>query len=237
MIIDIDDPKSVQAAMEGIARDWFDPAGLYAGLKVGGKTDSSGFWAIPTRMLADVSEFLGWTSEKFLGEWDKRCFENDTKFMGYHCTRHSDMGVFLEKGILPLSGETVKLTNNEGQKTEERGVLQYRLRQTPGPWFLLGYRCAKKPDNHFRLKGPEILLGCDGYHVGVEPAKSIPLIIHCAIPYSLLSETGYFAFCALRAYFSFLDPEDGSDDFFDGYSIDLQGKTLDPGHIVKVEET
>ncbi|MFC1867189.1 hypothetical protein ACFL0H_03540 [Thermodesulfobacteriota bacterium] len=79
-------------------------------------------------------------------------------------------------------------------------------------------------------------MACAGYHVDVDPAKSVPLIIHCAIPYSILSEKDYFAFCVLIAYFNSLDPEDDLNNLFDGYSIDLKGKGLDPRHIVKIEQ-
>ncbi len=236
MIIDIDNSDSVHAAVQHISKDWFDPVKIYAGLKAAGKTESSGFWCPGTHMLTAVSGFLGWTSAQFLNEWDQRCIGNDMKFMGYHCTRHSDKHVFFEKGILPLSEETIRLSEDSSQTVQGRRMWEYRFHQSPGPWFLLSYKCAKKPENHFFLKGPEILLGCVGEHVGVEPADSVPLIIHCAIPYSLLSEKDYFAFCVLRAYFDFLDPEDDMSDPFDGYSIDLRGKVLDPRHIIRIEE-
>jgi len=69
MIIDIDDQKSVQDAMERISKDWFDPAKMYVGLKAAGKTDSSGFWHIASNMLADVSSSLGWATAQFLKHW------------------------------------------------------------------------------------------------------------------------------------------------------------------------
>ena len=156
--------------------------------------------------------------------------------MGYHCTRHSDKRVFLEKGVLPLSAETIKLTEGKKQTAQEVSMWEYRSQRSPGPWFLLSYKCSKRPENHFCLKGPEILLGCVGHQVDVDPATSVPLIIHCAIPYPLLSEKDYFAFCVLSAYFNFLDPEDDLDNRFDGYSIDLKGKVIDPRHIVRIEE-
>lgn len=236
MIIDIDNKESVQAAMERISKDWFDPAELYNGLKTAAKTDSLGFWCETAHMLADVSSCLGLVSDRFLAEWNQRCIDSEMKLMGYHCTRHSDKGVFREKGILPLSEETVKLNDYESQTAQRIYLINYRYNQSPGPSFFLSYNRAKKPDNHF-FNGPEILLACDGHHVGVDNAKSFPLIIHCAIPYSLLSVKDYFAFCILRAYFNFLNPEDGSENFFDGYSIDLRGKALDPKHIVKIEKT
>lgn len=236
MIIDIDDQESVKAAMERLSNDWFNAEETYTGLKAAQKTESSGFWGISAQMLTVVSGFLGLTSAKFLDEWDRRCMANGTKFMGYHCTRHNDKGVFLEKGILPLSDETVRLSESKSQTAQGRSNWEYRSQRSPGPCFLLSYKCAKKPDNHFCLRGAEVLLGCVGYQVGVDPAKAVPLIIHCAIPYPLLFGKDYFAFCVLCAYFNFLDPEDGSGDLFDGYSIDLRGKALDPRHIIRIEE-
>jgi hypothetical protein len=144
--------------------------------------------------------------------------------------------VFLEKGILPLSEETVRVSDNGSQAMRGKSMWEYRSQRSPGPCFLLSYKCAKRPENPFCLEGPEILLGCAGEHIGVDPAKSTPLIIHCAIPYSLLSEKDYFAFCVLCAYFNFLDPDDDPSGLFDGYSIDLRGKTLDSRHIVRIEE-
>ena len=236
MIVDIDNRESIQTAIELITKNWFNPAEMYVHLRAAGKTDSSGFWNIHTDMVAAISCLLGCSSDEFLSEWDQRCIGNDTKFMGYHCTRHSDKWVFLEKGILPLSEETVRLSNASCQSAREKSMREYRFERSPGPFFLLSYKCAKKPDNYFCLNGPEILLGCVGHHVGVNPVKSVPLIIHCVIPYSFLSETDYFAFCVLLAYFNFLDPEDDACDLFDSYSIDLRGKALDPKYIVKIEE-
>jgi len=236
IIIDIDNSESVQTAVSQLSEGWFNPVELYTGLKANGKTNSSGFWGIATKMMSEVSGFLGWTSAQFLTEWDQRCIDSNTKFMGYHCTRHSDKRLFIEKGILPLSEETIRLSEDKSQTPQGKGMWEYRSQRSPGPWFLLSYKCAKKPENHFCLKGPEILLGCVGHHVGADSAKSVPLIIHCAIPYSLLSEKDYFAFCVLRAYFNLLDLEDDLSDLFDGYSIDLRGNVLDPRHIVRIEE-
>jgi len=236
MIIDIDNRESVQAAIELITKDWFDPEEIYMRLKAAGETYSSGFWNIHTDMVAAMSCLLGCTSDEFLKEWDQRCIGNDTRFMGYHCTRHSDKRVFLEKGILPLSEETVRLGIDTSQSARETRIREHRFERSPGPFFLLSYKCAKKPDNHFCLNGPEILLGCVGQHIGVDPAKSVPLIIHCVIPYSFLLERDYFTFCLFLAYFNFLDPEDDARDLFDGYSIDLRGQALDPRYIIRIEE-
>jgi hypothetical protein len=236
IIIDIDNSESVQAAVSRVSGGWYAPVEMYADLKANGKTNSPNFWGIATQMLTDVSGFLGWTSAQFMNEWDRRCIGNNTKFMGYHCTRHSDERVFIEKGVLPLPEDTIRLSEDKGQTALGKNMWEYRTQRSPGPCFLLSYKCAKSPENHFCLKGPEILLACAGHHVDVDPAKSVPLIIHCAIPYSALSEKDYFAFCVLRAYFNFLDPEDDLNNLFDGYSIDLKGKGLDPRHIVRVEK-
>jgi len=59
MIIDIDNSESVQAAVNQVSKSWFDPVEMYAGLKADGRTNSSGFWAIATQMMTDVSGFLG----------------------------------------------------------------------------------------------------------------------------------------------------------------------------------
>jgi hypothetical protein len=236
MIIDIDDSKSVQAAVGRFSEGWFNPEEMYSDLKTDGKTNSPEFWGVTTHLLADVSGSLGLTPAQFLNEWNQRCISHDAKIMGYHCTRHSDKQVFAEKGILPLSEETIRLSEDTNQTPQAKSMWEYRSQRSPGPWFLLSYKCAKSPDNHFSLRGPEILLACTGHHIDVDPAKSVPLIVHCAIPYSILSEKDYFALCILRAYFNFLDPEDDLTNLFEGYSIDLKGKGLDPQYIVRIEE-
>ena len=71
--------------------------------------------------------------------------------------------------------------------------------------------------------------------VSTESEESIPLIIHCAIPFEILPNKNYYTFCILRAYFNFLDPEDDTEDFFEAYSIDLNGNALDPQYIVRIE--
>ena len=77
----------------------------------------------------------------------------------------------------------------------------------------------------------------EGRHVDVDPEQSFPLLIHCAIPYSIIPDPeGYLAFCILSAYFNFIDPTDESNLSFEGYSIDLKGTILDPCHIVRIEE-
>ena len=40
----------------------------------------------------------------------------------------------------------------------------------------------------------------------------------------------------LKAYFLYIDPEDESDNPFEGSSIDLCGSPLDPKYILQIEE-
>jgi hypothetical protein len=236
MIIDIDDCRSLQAMVNRVSESWFNPEKTYSDFKANRKTDSPSFWAITRQLLGGVSESLGQRPAEFLEIWNQRCITRGVKIMGYHCTRHSDKQVFAEKGILPLSEETIKLLEEENQTPQARYMWEYRSQRSPGPFFLLSYAFAKNPDNHFCRKGPEILLACSGRHVDVNREKSVPLIIHCAIPYSILPDKDYYAFCILRAYFNFMDPNDEAINLFEGYSIDLQGRILDPCHILRIEE-
>jgi hypothetical protein len=236
MIVDIDNSRSVQALVDKVSEYWFDPKGMYSDLKANGKTNSPHFWAITHQLLADISEYLDQTSEEFLNKWNKKCVTHGARIMGYHCTRHSNKEVFAEKGILPLSNETIKIFEDRNQSMKAKGMWEYRSQRGPGPYFLLSYADAKNPSNHFCNSGPEILLACAGYQVDVDPVRSIPLIIHCAIPYSILPDKDYYAFCILIACFNSIDPEDDSNNLFEGYSIDLKGNALDPQYIVKIEE-
>ncbi|MFC1867190.1 hypothetical protein ACFL0H_03545 [Thermodesulfobacteriota bacterium] len=151
MIIDIDNSESVQTAVSRISEGWFDPTEMYADLKANGKTNSPDFWGIATHMRTYASGFLGWTSAQFMNEWDRRCVCNNTKFMGYHCTRHSEKRVFTEKGILPLSEELIKLFEEKGQRAQGKSMWELRSQRSPGPWFFLSYKCAKSPENNFCL--------------------------------------------------------------------------------------
>ena len=236
MILDIDNSNSVQALVNTVSKHWFNPESMYSELKTLGKTNLPYFWGITTCLLADVSDYLDQTSEGFLDTWNQKYITHDVKIMGYHCTHHSNKEVFIEKGILPLSNETIRITGDRNQTFEAKRMWVYRSQRSPGPWFLLSYKDAKNPNNHFCLNGPEILLSSAGYQVNVDPAKSIPLIIHCAIPYSILPDKDYYAFCILRAYFNFIDPEERSGNLFEGYSIDLKGNALKPQYIIRIEE-
>src|SRR4030067_658800 len=153
MIMDIDDSKSLRAMVERVSERWFNPEETYSDLKANRKTDSPNFWAITSQLLRDVSESLGQRPAEFLEIWNQRCITHGTKIMGYHCTRHSDKQVFAEKGILPLSEETIKLLENENQTPQAKRMREYRSQRSPGPWLLLSYAFTKNPDNHFCLKG------------------------------------------------------------------------------------
>lgn len=236
MIVDIDNSESVQALVGRVSEYWFDPKGMYCDFKANGKTNSPDFWAITDRLLANISEYFDQKSDEFLDTWNQKCVTLGARIMGYHCTRHSNKEVFAEKGILPLSNETIRIFENRNLSMGAKGMWEHRSQRSPGPYFLLSYKDAKNPNNYFCISGPEILLACAGYQVDADPAKSIPLVIHCAIPYSILPDKDYYAFCILRAYFNSIDPEDDSNNLFEGYSIDLKGNALDPQYIVRVEE-
>lgn len=236
IIIDIDDSESVETLVDMVSEHWFNPKEMYSDLKANGKTNSPNFWNVTEHLLSDVSEYLGQISEEFLDIWNQKCMRHGTKIMGYHCTRHSNKNIFSEKGILPLSDETVRFSENKNQTSEAKEMLKFRSQRSPGPWFLLSYKSAKNPDNHFCLTGPEILLACSGYQVDADPTNLVPLVIHCGIPYSILPDKDYYVFCILRAYFNFIDPEDDSNNLFEGYSIDLKGKALDAQFIIRTEE-
>ncbi len=234
MIVDIDDIDSVKGFVSMIAENWFNPDKMYSDLKANGTTESSEFWGIPKDLLTIVSEYLNHSSDEFLHTWNVKCSKHNTKIMGYHCTRHSNEEVFAEKGILPLSDETIKITENLDNNIEAKETWEKRFQKSPGPWFLLSYEDAKNPNNNFCINGPEILQLCSGHQPNADSANSIPLILHSAIPYSMLNDKEYIVFCILRAYFNFIDPEDGFN--FDGYSIDLNGRKLEPKYIINYEK-
>lgn len=237
MIVDIENFKSLQSMIARVTEGWFSAEEIYSNLKANRKTDSFAFWGESSQLLRDVASTIRQSPEEFTRTWNQRCISHAIKIMGYHCTRHSDKRAFTEKGILPLSEETIKFFEEENQTSEARRMWEYRFKKSPGPCFLLSYTYAKNPDEHSFFEGPEILLICTGRHVDVDPKKSVPLLIHCAIPYSIIPDLDdYFAYCILKAYFNFIDPEDESNNMFKGASIDLKGKILNPYHIVRIEE-
>ena len=182
MILDIDNSESVQAVVNKLTEYWFNPDKMYSDLKANGKTNSPDFWGITDHMIDNISEDLNQTPEEFLNIWNQKCVTCSVKIIGHHCTRHSNKEVFTGKGILPLSDETIKIHRNQNMEAER--MWEYRSQRSPGPWFLLSYKDAKNPNNHFCNNGPEILLACDGYQPNIEPAKSIPLRICEIITYT-----------------------------------------------------
>lgn len=235
MIVDIDNSESVQAFVNKITQNWFNPDKVYYALRANGKT-STNFWHITDVLLDSISGCLNQAKEEFVDIWNQKCLTYSVKIMGYHCTRHSNKNIFSEKGILPLSEKIIKI--NDVQSVEAKRMWEYRSQQTPGPFFLLSYKFAKSPSNGFCSHGSEVLLSCNGYQMNADTVGLIPLIIHCAIPYSILPDPdkNYYAFSILIAYFNFIDPDVDSGNLFEGSSIDLKGNKLDPEHIVQIEE-
>ena len=235
MILDIDNSGSVESFVSRITANWFDVNSMYFALKFDSLTNLTNFWNITDYMVDKISNYLGCTSEYFLKNWEQKSLELNALLMCYHCTRHSDKEVFIKEGILPLSEKTIKLSKNQ-QKSQAEEAWEYRSKRGSGPYFFLSYKSAKDPDNHFHQYGPEILLAVDGHQPSNNPKKSIPLIIHCAIPFSVIPNKKFCIFCILKAYFLFLDPEDDPENLFEGSPIDLNGSALDPKHIVRIEE-
>jgi len=170
-----------------------------------------------------------------------------------------DKSIEIFFSMLKLAFPTVSLP--DGQKQEliqligNASLWKYRSGKGAGPYFFLSYKNAQMSDNFFHASGTEIwwlfvdilLSYCQNRKIAFpcsdrnECRKIIagelrPLILHCAIPFSTLPTDDYYIFCMLRAYFLFIDPEDDSDNLFEGYSIDLCGNSLDPKYIVKIEE-
>lgn len=207
---------------------------MYYNLKTDSQINWTDFWNISDSLVNTISNSLQCSSEYFLKTWEKRCSENNARIKGYHCTRHSNKEVFYKNGILPLSQETVEIDQDQ-TRSEASDIWNHRSTVGAGPYLCLSYKSAKAPNNQY-FKGPEILLGVDGHQPNNDPQRSSPLIVHCEIPISILSDKNYYIFCALKAFLNFLDPEDESVNHFDGASIDLKGRSLDPEYIVKIEE-
>lgn len=234
MILYIDNSKSVQTFVRKITSDWFDVDSMYYELKSDSQTNWTNFWNITDSMINTISNYLKCSPDQFLKFWEEKCFIYGGMVKGYHCTRHSNKEVFFKNGILPLSEKTIEYSNNH-QQPDAVEIWNYRSTIGAGPYFCLSYKSAKDPNNHY-FNGPEILLAVNGHQPTMNSEKSIPLIIHCEIPFSILHNKKYFIFCTLKAYLNFLDPEDGTEDLFEGASIDLNGNHLEPKYIVRIEE-
>ena len=181
-----------------------------------------------------MGEALNCTQEEFLKKWGEACIEHDARIMAYHCTRHSNQNNFLKYGVLPLSNYLVKF-NEARTAIKDNMILTYRFTKATGPFFYISYRAAKKSGKHYLKSGAEIFNVKEGSLLNNVPEESLPLIIHCDLPFSILPSQKLYAYYALRAFFEIIDP-DGEPIGFEGASIDLKGRALDPKYIVKIEE-
>lgn len=157
-----------------------------------------------------------------------------------------------------ISEFQIILTEQQKKESFEKiitnNIWKYRSGKGAGPYFFLSYKNAQNPNNDFHKNGPEIWWGCiDDFlqyckdkKISVSytrnkcreiiAEKLLPLIVHCAIPYTILPDKDYYTFCIFRAYFNFVDPDDDMRNLFEGYSIDLKGQALEPEHIIRIEE-
>lgn len=275
MILDIDDSSTVVGTVEAITKDWFNVRQLYWNLKDNGETESSHFWMnVDNHLLKIISNNIGQSLDEFLHIWKEKCLKNDLKIMGYHCTRYHKQEVFKEQGILPLTesiiddfiSETVstfqsfKLSHEQKrelkEKIKEDDLWKYRSGKGAGPYFLVSYKDAQRPQNHFRKSGSEVLWSCADVLIQycqdenilfpcsdrfkyrkIISEKLIPMIIHCTIPFSILPvpDIDCYTYYMIIAYFNFIDPEEDLNNFFEGHSIDLKGNSLDRQYIIKIE--
>ena len=173
MIIDIDDETSVLSIVRKLTADWFSIDDLYFQMKGNGETNRGGFWTSSSPMLDTIADCLGMGSNSFRDRWNHSCSEVGLKVIGYHCTRHRDRNVFLQRGILPLSDEVISAFFSEINTVQQlpsltstaiaeltRSIVRddiwkHRLSR-PGPCFLMSYKEAKIPDNDYYQNGPEI---------------------------------------------------------------------------------
>lgn len=140
------------------------------------------------------------------------------------------------------------------QKVAEDSIWKYRSSTGTGPYFLISYKEAKNPDNDFHKSGPEIwwlctdhlLRYCHKHNIDIActdrftlrdiiSGALLPFIIHFEIPYSMIPFKDGCASFMLRAFFTFIDPEDDFEEVFSGKSIDLKGQALDPKYIDRIE--
>lgn len=121
-----------------------------------------------------------------------------------------------------------------------------------GPNFFFSYQYARNQNNDFLKSGSEIRSVCvdktiqycsennirvpanNGSEWRERIARNMkPIIIHCLIPYSILPNKPYCSFCMLKSLFNNLDPEDN---FIEDATLHLGGTSLDPKHIIDIEE-
>jgi hypothetical protein len=174
MIIDIDNETSVLPIVRTLTADWFSLDDLYFQMKCNGKTNCRGFWASSSPMLDTIANYIGMAPKSFRMQWNYRCSEAGLKVLGYHCTRHRNQDVFLQRGILPLSDEVTYAFFSEivallklpsltptaiaelTQSIVRDNKWKYRSCMGSGPYFWMSYKEAKNPDNDYHQNGPEI---------------------------------------------------------------------------------
>jgi hypothetical protein len=165
------------------------------------------------------------------------------------------IGIFLSTVVseFQMPSITERQIDEIVQSITEDSLWKYRSGIGVGPYLFLSYTDSKKPDNDFNNNGSEITWLFIDYFLkycrlhSIDPGfpdrftfreaisqKLIPFIIHCEIPFSMICHKDYLTFCILRAFFNFIDPEDIS--IFEGCSIDMRGKTLEPKYIVLIEQ-
>ncbi len=128
-------------------------------------------------------------------------------------------------------------------------------KQHAGPYFFLSYSRAKELDNDYLQNGPEIWWCCidailrycvaKGIHAPCTDrnlwrkviAKNLkPFIIKCSIPFSMSLSQEYLTYVILISFFNYIDPDPGSsEDFFKEFCVRLDGKALDPKHIISFD--
>lgn len=130
-----------------------------------------------------------------------------------------------------------------------------RLKQQhSGPYFFLSRNRAKEHDNDYLENGPEVWWSCIDAILRYCNANGIqlpctnrsiwrkiiatnlrPFIIHCGIPFSMLSNPGYLTHVILTSFFNYIDPDPDSPEFCNDFCVCLDGKVLDPKHIIRID--
>ena len=143
--------------------------------------------------------------------------------------------------------------NSIMQAHMDDGLSAVRLNeQHTGPYFFLSCSRAKERDNDYLENGPEVWWCCIDTILQYCNAKGIyipctdrdlwrkviaknlkPLIIKCNIPFSILSNQEYLTHVILISFFNYIDPDpDSSVDFYKKFCVSLDGKALDPKHLI-----
>jgi hypothetical protein len=127
--------------------------------------------------------------------------------------------------------------------------------QHAGPYFFLSCSRAKELDNDYLENGPEVWWCCIDAILRYCNAKGIqapctdrnlwrkvdaknlnPFIIKCSIPFSVSFSQEYLTYVILISFFNYIDPDpDSSVDFCKEFCVRLDGKALDPKHIISFD--